>query len=253
MISGDTRTFRIKVADITVEIKCIYNTTISLCKDYIVDTDKPDFIVKSSEEEIVALRREVPKSEREFPGVAFRYVDEALEPIVLHKKIVEGLIRFDTLLLHGATISQKGQAYILTASSGVGKSTRAKIWVDNYPDSFIVNGDKPFIKFTEKEIFACGSPWSGNEGWNTNTMVPLRAIFLLERAAEGETSTIEEVSLGKAFPFLLQQIYWPLDSNLMRKTIYLLKSLQGKVKIYKFRSTPTSEAIRLAYETARPK
>lgn len=250
MISGDTRIFRIKVADITIEIEYFYNTIISLCKDYIVHTGKPDFTVKSSQQEIVALRREVPKSEREVPGVAFRYADEALEPIVLHKKIVEGLIRFDTLLLHGACISKKNQAYILTAPSGVGKSTRAKIWLDIYPDSFIVNGDKPLIKITEKEIFACGSPWSGNEGWNTNTMVPLRAIFLLERADEGETSSIEEVSLGKAFPFLLQQTYWPLDSALMRKTIHLLKDFEGKVKFYKFRSTPTPESIRLAYETA---
>lgn len=253
MISGSTRTFRIRVAGITIEIECFYNTIISLCKDYIVHSPKPDFLVKASQEEIIALRREVPKSEREFPGVAFRYADEALEPIVLHRKIVEKLISFNTLLLHGATISTKNQAYIFTAPSGVGKSTRARIWLDIYPDSFVVNGDKPFIKITEKEILACGTPWSGNEGWNTNTMVPLRAIFLLERADEGENSSIEEVSIGKAFPFLLQQIYYPSDSDLMRKTIQLLKALEGKVKFYKFRSTLTKEAIRLAYEIARPK
>ena len=253
MSSGDTKTFKISIAHTIIEIECFYDTIITLCKDYIVHSGKPDFLVRTSLEEIIARRREVPKSEREIPGVAFRYADEALEPFVVHQKIVEGLISFDTLLLHGATIATNNHAYIITAPSGVGKSTRAKIWLETYPDSFIVNGDKPLIKITDNEIFACGTPWCGDEGWNTNIMVPLRAIFLLERADEGEESTIKEVSLGKAFPFLLQQTYRPSDPNLMRETIQLLKALEGKVKLYRFRSTPTPEAVRLAYETACPR
>lgn len=250
---GYMKTFRIRVANTIIRIGHFYSTIVFLCHDYIVHSGKPDFSVEASLEEIVALRREVPKSEREIPGIAFRYADEALEPIVLHKKIVEGLINFDTLLLHGATIATNNNAYIFSAPSGVGKSTRAKIWLETYPDSFIVNGDKPLIKITDGEAFACGTPWCGDEGWNTNTMVPIRAIFLLERAEEGEASTIEEISLGKAFPFLLQQIYRPSEPGLMHKTIHLLKALEGKVKFYKFRSTPTPEAIRLAYETVCPR
>ena len=46
------------------------------------------------------------------------------------------------------------------------------------------------------EVIACGTPWCGKEGWNTNIMVPLRAVFLLERAEE---DSIEEISLGQAF------------------------------------------------------
>ena len=159
----------------------------------------------------------------------------------------------DTFLMHGSVVALDNQAYMFTAPSGVGKTTRTRLWLDLYPDSIVVNGDKPLIKITSTEAIACGTPWCGKEGWNTNTMVPLRAIFLLERADEGEESSCEEISLGKAFPFLLQQTHRPEDPDLMRKTLSLLKSLEGKVKIYRFRSTPTEDSVRLAYETARPR
>lgn len=81
-------------------------------------------------------------------------------------------------------------------------------------------------------------------------MVPLRAIFLLER---NDKDNIEEISLGKAFPMLLQHTHHPADADTMRKTIELLKALEGKVKIYRFGSTPTIKSIHLAYETARPR
>ena len=253
MSNGTAIVFKMRIANATIEVECNYDYLIRFYRDYVVHSGKPDLAVKISMDEIIAERREVPRSERDIPGVAFRYADEFSEPFVLHQKIAEGLIQFDAFLFHGAVIAQDNCGYIFTAPSGVGKSTRDKTWLDEYSGSFIVNGDKPLIKVTESEILACGTPWCGEEGWNTNTMVPLRAVFLLERADEGEKSTIQEVSLAKAFPFLLQQTYRPADPDLMRKTIQLLKALEGKVKFYSFRSAPTPEAIRLAYETARPR
>ena len=52
---------------------------------------------------------------------------------------------------------------------------------------------------------------------------------------------------------LLQHTHHPADADTMRKTIELLKALEGKVKIYRFGSTPTIKSIHLAYETARPR
>lgn len=245
--------FKIELAGRKIEVECWYHIVLNHCRDYLAHFEKPDFVVRASMKEIIAGRANIPEKEQHVPGVAFRFADEYTEPFIVCRKIAESIIPYDTFMMHGAVIATDGQSYIFTAPSGVGKSTRAKIWLDEYPGSFIVNGDKPLIKLNDNEVLACGTPWCGNEGWNTNTMVPLRAIFLLERADEGETTTIEEVSLGKAFPFLLQQTYRPSDPDLMRKTIKLLKALEGKVKFYKFRSTPTPEAVRLAYETARPR
>lgn len=63
--------------------------------------------------------------------------------------------------MHGTVVDHNGQAYMFTAPSGTGKTTHAKLWLDNLPDAFIVNGDKPFIIAGDEQPKACGTPWAG--------------------------------------------------------------------------------------------
>ena len=248
-----TEFFKVTLAGLNIEIECLHRDIFHRCRHYLSHFDEPDLVIAVTKDEIIAHRKITEEDKPPMLGVALCPPDGQTEEDLIYEKLADSLLRRDTLFVHGAVVAKDSIAYMFTASSGVGKSTRAKLWLEEYPDSIVVNGDKPFIKITNTEAIACGSPWCGKEGWNTNTMSPLRAIFLLERAAEGEKNTIEEISLGKAFPFLLQQTYRSSNPDLMRKTIQLVKAMEGKVKFYKFCSTPTPEAIRLAYETARPK
>lgn len=255
---NDTKKLIFRIAELNIEIECLYCNAFNSFNKYrsfnILQDIKVVISQNDIEEELINHPEiKSPDIFVDNENVAVTYDYGCLEPFVALKQLANDVIFFDTFLMHGSVVAKDGFAYMFTAASGVGKTTRTKLFLDLYPDSIVVNGDKPLIKVTSSEILACGTPWCGKEGWNTNTMVPLRAIFLLERAEEGEESSCEEVSLGKAFPFLLQQTYRPEDPDLMRKTLSLLKSLEGKVKIYKFRSTPTEESVRLAYETARPK
>ena len=244
------------VASINTEIDCLYGSHFGNFKPYLKEFLNPDISFQISQEEIhheLLKHPEIhlPDVEVESDCVAITYDYGCLEPFVALNKMADAVVSFNTFLFHGSVVALDNQAYMFTAPSGVGKTTRTKLFRDLYPDSIVVNGDKPLIKITKTSAIACGTPWCGKEGWNTNTMVPLRAIFLLERADEKKVSSIEEVSLGKAFPFLLQQTHRPASPVLMRKTLQLLKSLDKKVKIYKFCSTPTEASVRLAYETAR--
>ena len=254
---NDFKVIQLCVASLNIEIDCLYGSHYNQFTQYMKVFPTPDIVISISQREIDRERLnhndlESPEIEVECERVAVSYDYGCLEPFVSLRKLADKVIPFDIFLMHGAVIKKDDYAYMLTAQSGIGKTTRVQLWKECYPDSIVVNGDKPLIKITDTQAIACGTPWCGKEGWNTNTMVPLRAIFLLERAEEGGESSIEEVSLGKAFPFLLQQTYRPEDPDLMRKTLFLLKSLEGKVKIYKFRSTPTKDSVRLAYETAKP-
>ena len=242
--------FRISLAQINIEIICNRRTVFYQCEGYLTSFTDPDVVISASVPEMEEEASRLPAITEFYEGVATtRYYGE-IESTIVQRKIAEAMLAFDTFLMHGSVVALDNQAYMFTAPSGVGKTTRIRLWLHLYPDSIVVNGDKPLIKITDTQVIACGTPWCGKEGWNTNTMIPLKAIFLLERADEGEESSIKEVSLGKAFPFLLQQIYRPDDLCMMRKTLQLLKSLEGKVKIYNFRSTPTAESVQLAYETA---
>lgn len=254
IISGDdVKTifyFKIILAGIKIEVECRNSSDFAFCKNYLSAFDSPDFVVRASLDEIKKAEKELADrfSITDFANKEIR----GIENQIIYRKIVEQSINYNTLLVHGSVVAMSGNGYMFTAPSGVGKTTRTRIFRNIYPDSIVVNGDKPLIKITSTQAIACGTPWCGKEGWNSNTMVPLRAIFLLERADEGENSSIEEVSIGRAFPALLQQTYRPDAPDLMKKTLFLLKSLENKVKIYRFRSAPTEESVRLAYETAKP-
>ena len=243
--------FQIMLAGQKIEIECNYRMVLNKCIDYLASFEKPDIIVSVSKEEIVLNRPEIPELHHQHDSrISIRYADENVEPNLVYKKIAEAMLAYNTYLMHGAVVATNGFAYMFSAPSGTGKTTRAKVWIGEFPKSIVVNGDKPLIKVTDSEVFACGTPWCGKEELNTNIIVPLKAIFLIERNDESNDALIEEVSIGKAFPYLLQQTYLPADPTLSRKTIQLLKSLNGKVKFYKLCGVPSPKTIHLAYETA---
>ena len=246
-----TKFFRFSIAHINIEVMCHERTVFNECKDYLNSFAVPDMTVSASMAEMEAEAQLLPPITESYEGVATTRFYGNIESKIIQQKIADNLPLFDSMVMHGSVIALNNQGHMFTAPSGVGKTTRTRIWLDMYPSSLVVNGDKPIIKITETQAIACGTPWCGKEGWNTNIMVPLKTIFLLERANEEEESSVEEVSISKAFPILLQQTHLPKDLDLMKKTLYLLKSLEGKVKIYKFRSSPTKESVKLAFETAK--
>lgn len=239
--------FQVKLADQVIKICSLCSMVQTISKDYIVSPElAPTFTVSIVDSDILKERDCVHSTAKRL-GMSIPIVGEAYcESLAVLRKIADSMPRYDTLLMHGAVVAKDGQAYMFAADSGVGKTTRAKLWLETYPDSIVVNGDKPLIRITDSEVLACGTPWCGKEGWNTNTMVPLRAIFLVERSEDGE-NRIEEMTLAQAFPLLLRQVHRSSDSVMAMKTIHLLKEFGGKVRIYKFHSCPTVEAVKRAY------
>ena len=147
------------------------------------------------------------------------------------KKVAEGLINYDTFLMHGASVSFERKGFLFTAPSGTGKTTHVKKWVDEKEGTEIINGDKNFISLEGNHPLVTASPWAGKENYYTNTTVPLTAIIMMERA---ENNSIEEVSFEEAFLFIFQQIYRPDSPILLHKTLALIRSLCSVVKFYRF-------------------
>lgn len=242
---------QIGLGDQIIEIQSLYQETHTLCQPYIVTHYAvPNMTIRITPEDI-EREREAAQREERINGREATFFAAYLETTAVCRQIAVAMLSFDTFLMHGVVISCQGQGYMIAAPSGVGKTTRAKLWVEHIPDSFVVNGDKPLLRVKENGVRAFGTPWCGKEGWNANTSVPLRAIFLLERSDGG--NKVEEMSFGEAFPALLRQTYRPVDSQARRQTLSLLQAMAGKVKLYRFCSEPTAEAVRLAWETAGEK
>lgn len=217
------RHFCISVAGHAIEIDSMYTEVYSLCEKYLCDRI-PEIRIRVNEEDL-ALEREETGRENKHQQNGY------LEILAVYRKICEAMLDYDTFLMHGAVIATGNNAFMFTAESGTGKTTHIRKWIQNMEDAYVVNGDKPLIQITGTQAIACGTPWCGKEKMNTNIMVPLKAIVLMER---GESNEIKEISYSEAFTTLLQQTYRPNDAGKMRKTLFLLSRMKGLIRFYRF-------------------
>ena len=217
------RHFCISVAGRIIGIDAMYSEVYSLCGNYLCD-QSPEIRISVNEMDLAREREEAEWS-------SLQQRDGYMELLAVYRKICEAMLDYDTFLMHGAVVASGDYAYMFTAESGTGKTTHIRKWIRNIEDAYVVNGDKPLIRMTETQAIACGTPWCGKEKMNTNIMVPVKTIVLMER---GEHNKISEITYSEAFATLLQQTYRPNDPEKLRKTLSLLLRMKGLVRFYKF-------------------
>ena len=218
--------FAVNIAGHVIKLETLYEKSFKFFKDFITVAN-PEFSISAKQQDI---ERQLQEEYKESNNLQ---LDTSLESRALQQLLTERLIDEKVLLMHGSVVAKNNQAYLFSAPSGTGKTFHTFLWLVNCPDAIVVNGDKSFIKFSDDGTppLACGSPWAGKENMYTNTMVPLKAIVLLERT---EDNHIEQISFANAFPTLLQQTYRPEDPEKMRKTLQLLQRLDPAVSFWRF-------------------
>lgn len=228
--------FQIEIAKKTIQINSIYGAVYQLCKNYWVKRDTSDFVVYMDDQTIEKERKLDSCSDKAY-----------LECLAVYRQISEKMLEYDIFLMHGSVIAVGNEAFMIAAKSGTGKTTRTDTWLRCIENSYIVNGDKPLIIIEKDSVLACGTPWCGKERQETNMIVPLKAIFFLERSNE---NYVHEIPFSEAFISLLTQTYKPESTNKIDKTIQLLNELNGKVRFFRFCSNLDEEAVKMAYAAA---
>ena len=239
--------FKVNIADRKIEIECVYKRLFQFCRDYLSTFDEPDFIVGASLSEIREegeresnIKIDDSELSDHIGEIAIDYVD--MESLIILRKTADKMINYGILLVHGAAIAIGNKCFIFIAPSGTGKTTHIKKWLKLYPDSFVVNGDKPFVDVYSK--IAYGSPWCGKEKMNTNTGVPIAGIVYLE---QGSCNSICEMSFKEMLPYLLRQCYIPEDPDLTVKSLKLIGELNS-IPFYKLTCNMEDEAAVISYE-----
>ena len=199
--------FLMEIAGLTGQVESLFESTRDYCRKYLAEGE-PDFTVTVSREDL-AFEQEALRQEALEEGIKVRvFTDPFLERTAIQRKFAEYLFDRDVLMTHGSTVAVDGNAFLFTAKCGTGKSTHTRLWRQVFGDrAVMVNDDKPFLKLTETGVLACGSPWSGKHGLDTNITVPLQGICILERGKENQ---IHRISSEEALPMLLHQSYCPL-------------------------------------------
>lgn len=144
------------------------------------------------------------------------------------------------LNLHAVILEWNGKGILLTAPSGTGKSTHARLWRE-YENALIINGDRALVRKQDGVWYAHGTPWSGSSGECVNRKVAISAIVFLAR---GEENTVNRVSAIEAFPRILSRAIAPRDNaELSQAAIDLSASLVEDVSFLQLNCRPDSESV----------
>ena len=230
------------IAEKSIRVGYRYKKARKLCSNYISQVETPDFVISVTDKELAYEFQQSLFLEQYNSNVATRYYYDNVEMMLIHKKMADRFIGFQTLLVHAAAIEMCGKAYIFAAPSGTGKTTHIYNWKKAFPNTIVINGDKPFIDIKTKMVY--GSPWCGKEGLNANTAAPLAGIITLER---GEINTITSISFKEMLPVLMQQTYVPKERNIALEVYQLIGQLK-EIPCYRLRCNMEPESAVVAYK-----
>lgn len=227
--------------------------------DLIVQMDPEHDPLKSQaipylyEGEYVKIDCIIPKGENAIK----RYNDKHPELTVGEAEyLLYGAYFYDTLLmhegimLHASCIVYEGQAYLFSANSGTGKSTHTQIWTKIYPGSFILNDDKPAIRYLDGQFFAYGTPFSGKTDLNRNEMYPIASIAFINRSSE---NSISKLDVKEIIPLFFSQTLSPNKEDKLDMMAKMIENIIVNIPIYELNCNMEEEAAIVAYQGMKRK
>lgn len=225
--------FTVNLAKLKIRIDNTYDFVEDMCKEYVTDNLNYDFFVSVSDDEISA----------EQTG---GYKNGYLESLAIYRKIADKILDYNGLLIHGVLMKAKNRGILICAESGVGKSTHAMLWKQLLgEDCEIINGDKPLLRFSGRNVYGYGTPWAGKERQHKNEEIILTDICFLKRANENQ---VKRMTKNIAVP-LLNQIYLPKkDGFKTAKTLELADEMIKNTRQWEIKCNMDISAARTVYE-----
>ncbi len=227
------------IAGLKVNMNLRFPFTLDRAKAYLVgeDTDTPDITVEVTDKELEQWIKHFRSDE---------FADQ-YEYMLAGGSFYRQLLDFDGMLLHASGVVVDGKAYLFSAKSGTGKSTHTELWLKLFGDkAYIINDDKPAIRYENGKLYAYGTPFSGKHDLSANKRAEVAGICFIERAKENR---IEKISPSKSVPLMLEQTLRSSDIEFMDKLLFVMDKLLTHVSVYKLYCNMDISAARLAYET----
>lgn len=160
----------------------------------------------------------------------------------------DALLDHNSFCFHGAAFMWKGIAILLTAPSGVGKTTHYKNWKTLYENEIqIINGDKPIIEYRNDDTFwVYSSPWNGKEGYGSETNAQLGAIIYLEQGNENMIARMTEKEA--VIPIFGQFLTLLPTETSCHKLAWLEENMLRNIPIYKLVNTGNLDSAKLTHD-----
>ena len=237
--------FVIEIAGLRVCVQPMFASTRDYCRKYL-SARTPDCCVEVTEEDLIYEQQMLDLEAAEEGLRPRKFTGPFLERTSIQRKVADILITRNTILLHGSTVAVDDEAYLFTAACGTGKSTHTRFWREMFGDrAIMVNDDKPFLQIRSDRVLACGSPWSGKHGLDTNITVPLKGICILYRGTE---NVIRRARIDDVRKVLLHQTHAPDDMSMREHIDFLIEELLKYVPVWEMWCTKDPTAAQIAYD-----
>ena len=219
-----------KIANLTIQMST-FGRTLAQAEPYRCEPAQPDIIIRSDWQ---TLQKNQP-----------HLSDEDCEYLSTGGSFYRQLLKFDGMLLHASAVVVDGYAYLFSAPCGTGKSTHTKLWLRVFGDrAYILNDDKPALRFENGAWYAYGTPWSGKHDISANVRVPVAGICFLHQAKE---NAIRPFSGPKAIFALLEQTARPAGADLRGLLMALLDKLLTHLPVWEMGCNMDTEAAEVSY------
>lgn len=147
--------------------------------------------------------------------------------------------------LHAACVEMGDFAVAFTGHSGLGKSTRARAWVEGLGAQWI-SGDRPAVRLEKQGSTACGVPWDGKEQIFRDVEVPLKCIMEVRRSP---LNYVRKLSEDQARQLIMQQSFVPMwDTDAAVMAMANVRQLVRKTPVYRVFCGPDAEDARAIYD-----
>ncbi len=227
-----------RIADTIVEMDAIFKIKSQAIK-YLYSTDKPADI-KVNIPDIEAYNKRQP----DYTYESFCYM---LSGSDFYKKLLD----FGGMMLHASAVAVEDKAYLFSAASGTGKSTHTQLWLEKFGNSaYIINDDKPAIRYVDGELYVYGTPWSGKTDLNVNSRAKLQGICFLQR---DERNWIRRQSAEESIERIMHGSLKRLTVPQLKKQIDIIKNIIENVPIFTMGCTPTPDAAEMSYNAMKNK
>ena len=109
-------TFKIELVNTIFEINAFNESTLKYCSDFLSEKE-PNYVITMTKEDL--------ENEKHINEDGKVYANEEIS--ALYRKIADIFVEEDILVMHGSSFKVDNNAFIVTARSGVGKSTHVNL------------------------------------------------------------------------------------------------------------------------------
>ena len=228
--------FKIEIANTVFEINAFNESTKRYCRDFLSNKES-DFVIDMSIEDL--------ENEKHISEDGKVYANEEIS--ALYRKIANIFIEKGIIVAHGSSFKINNCGFLVTARSGVGKSTHVGLLKEYLKDELVyINDDKPLIEVNDDNCLLYSSPWNGKERRGNNTSASLKAIIFLNR---GTTNTYRKIENNSEIYFrLMTQVYLPLDKSKREKALTLIDVLLKRLNFYEINVNKELDSASMTYE-----